>query len=139
MKFRHVLTCTIHMLKKGNFSWRRYIYFSKMWITCMSTIYMERNYYTLHILLYYLKVIRQVWCFTEIYWRGRKSGAHPNIYHAEEDNRLSTGLHPLTTGSALKIRCCLSGSIIVFTLPEIILLSTTKLKSSLKHLWVVSI
>ena len=39
---------------------------------------------------------------------------------------LSTGLQPLTTDSVLKIRFRLCGSVIAFSIPKIILLSSTK-------------
>ena len=63
-------------------------------------------------------------CFTKnLLTRETTIVKKPNIYHVAEDNRLSPGL-----------QLFFFRFVIVFTLPEIILLSTTKLKSSLKHL-----
>lgn len=51
---------------------------------------------------------------------------NPSIYIVEGDNRLSLGLQPLTIGSALKIFFFLSGSVIVFSMQEIVWLSSAK-------------
>jgi len=51
---------------------------------------------------------------------------NPNIYNVEGDNRLSSGLLTLTTGSVLKILFFQSGSILVFYIQVIILLSSAK-------------
>jgi len=51
---------------------------------------------------------------------------NPSIYNVEEDNRLLPSLQPLTTGSVLKILFVQSGSVIGFSIPEIILLSFVK-------------
>jgi len=45
------------------------------------------------------------------------------MYNAEVENRLSPGLQPLKTGSVLKIQL---DSVIVFSISEIILLSSKK-------------
>ena len=47
---------------------------------------------------------------------------NPNIYNIKGDNRLSLGLQPLTTRNAIIIRGFFqSGSVIVFTVSEIII------------------
>ena len=47
---------------------------------------------------------------------------NPNIYNIKGDNRLSLGLQPLTTRNAIIIRVFFqSGSVIVFTVSEIII------------------
>jgi hypothetical protein len=51
---------------------------------------------------------------------------NPNIYNVEGENRLSPGLQPLTTGSVFNILFFHSGSVILFTIVETILLSSTK-------------
>jgi len=51
---------------------------------------------------------------------------YPNIYNVEGDNRLSPGLQPLTMGKVLKILFFQFVSVIVFSILEIILLSSTK-------------
>ena len=52
---------------------------------------------------------------------------NPNIYNVKGDNMLSPSLKPLTTGSELKIQDVFqSGSVIVFDIQEIILLSSAK-------------
>ena len=50
---------------------------------------------------------------------------NPNIYHVEGDNKLSPGLQSLIIGSVLKIGFK-SSSVIVLSIPEIILLSSAK-------------
>jgi len=68
---------------------------------------------------------------------------NPNIYNVEGDNRLSPGLQPLKTGSALKI----SGFLFLLVwfhncicYAEIILLSSTKQNNQvIRHLRVDSV
>jgi hypothetical protein len=55
---------------------------------------------------------------------GDKPVDNSNIYNAQEDNKLSPGLQPLTTWSALKI--CFILVRLCNGIPEIILLSYTK-------------
>ena len=50
----------------------------------------------------------------------------PSILNVEEDNSLSPGLQSPTTGSVWKIPLFQSDSVIVFSIPEIILLFSTK-------------
>ena len=77
---------------------------------------------------YFIKLINQSGCFTEhVLTRETTLLDNPNIYNTEEGNRLSSGLQPLTTGSVLKI--CFyfqTRFVILFTLPVILLLSSTK-------------
>ena len=52
---------------------------------------------------------------------------YPNINILQGDSRLSPGIQLLTTGSVWKIRVCFqSGFVIIFSMTEIIVLSTTK-------------
>ena len=71
---------------------------------------------------------------------GDNSVNNPNIlyYNVEGDNRLSPGLWPLTIGSVLKKKIQ-AGSVIVFSIPEIILLFSEKNHSNDKYLRVVSV
>ena len=55
---------------------------------------------------------------------------NPNIYNVEEDNRLSPSLQPLAIGTMLNI--FQSVSVIVFSMPEIILLSSAKTKQNIQ-------
>lgn len=49
---------------------------------------------------------------------------NPYIYNVERDHRLSSNLQLMTSGSVLKFLFFQSGSVIVFSIPEIILLSS---------------
>lgn len=86
-------------------------------------------YYALHIFFTIgkYKCIKTIWMF---YGKFADEGDNPvnntNKYHVDENNRLSTGLQPLITGSVLKIRFFQFRSIIVFSIPEIILLSSAR-------------
>jgi hypothetical protein len=59
--------------------------------------------------------------------KGNNPVDNPSIYNFEGDNRLSPSLQPLTTGIVLKILFFFqSSSVIVFSVPEINLLSSAK-------------
>jgi hypothetical protein len=58
----------------------------------------------------------------------------PSLYNVEGVNRLLPGLQPQPTESVLNICFVLSDSAIVFSIPEIILLSSAK-----QHIQVINI
>ena len=71
---------------------------------------------------------------------GDNSMNNLKIDNVEGDNRLSPGLQLLTTRSMLKMHFFFQpGSVIVFSIQEIILLSSEIKHSSYKHLRVVSV
>ena len=93
----------------------------------------------IHYIIFYYK---KIWMFYKKFAdKGDNSVNNLSIYNVEGDNRLSpVCLQPLTTGSLLKIPFFLSVSVIVFSIPNFIMLSFYKTKhSSLKHLKVVSV
>ena len=80
---------------------------------------------TPYIIFYPIKVIRQY--LRQIADKAYTPVKNSNIYNVEGNNRLSPGLQLLITGSVLKLPLCFqSGSIIVLSLPETILLSSAK-------------
>ena len=64
--------------------------------------------------------------YGKFYDEGNNPVNNPIIYNVEGDNKLSPGLQPLTTGSVLKMRFFQSGTVIVLSMHDIIVLSSAK-------------